>query len=82
MMSDLFGGAAPARSRFLRAASRAEKSRPAMTRSEIVEKFGVSDLKSPRAHKCFRCGASTGLGFGFRGGKTVFACKEHFGELQ
>ncbi|WP_157198939.1 hypothetical protein [Methylosinus sp. sav-2] len=55
-----------------------------MTRAEIVEKFGVSDLKSPRAHLCFRCGASTGLGFGslHRGVKIVFACKAHYGELQ
>ncbi|CAN2533086.1 hypothetical+protein [Methylocapsa aurea] len=55
-----------------------------MTRSEIVERFGVADLKSPRAHLCFRCGVSTGLGFGnlHRGGTIVFACKEHFGELQ
>lgn len=70
-MTDLFG---VARSK--------NRPRAKMTRAEIVEKFGVSDLKSPRAHLCFRCGASTGLGFGFRGGKTVFACKEHFGELQ
>jgi hypothetical protein len=70
-MSDLFG-----------VARRASRPRVKPTRAEIVERFGVSDLKSPRAHRCFRCGASTGLGFGFRGGKIVFACKEHFGELQ
>ncbi|TDX65169.1 hypothetical protein EDE12_103141 [Methylosinus sp. sav-2] len=72
-MSDLFG-----------AARRASRPRVKPTRAEIVERFGVSDLKSPRAHLCFRCGASTGLGFGslHRGTKIVFACKEHFGELQ
>ncbi|MBY6242820.1 hypothetical protein [Methylosinus sp. Sm6] len=54
-----------------------------MTRAEIVARFGVVDLKSPRAHKCFRCGVSTGLAFGslLRGGKIVFACKTHFEEL-
>jgi hypothetical protein len=61
-------------------------SRPRMkpTRAEIVERFGVSDLRSPRAHLCFRCSVSTGMAFGLlhRGEKLVFACKEHFGELQ
>jgi hypothetical protein len=72
-MSDLFG-----------VARRAGRPRVKPTRAEIVERFGVSDLKSPRAHLCFRCGASTGMAFGLlhRGGKTVFACKERFGELQ
>jgi hypothetical protein len=54
-----------------------------MTRAEIVARFGVADLKSPRAHKCFRCEVSTGLAFGslLRGGKIVFACNTHFEEL-
>lgn len=55
-----------------------------MSRADIIAQFGVSDLKSPRAHLCFRCDAPTGLAFGrFRPGeKIVFACKAHFGELQ
>lgn len=72
-MTDLFG-----------AARRANKSAMRMTRAEIVARFGVTDLKSPRAHLCFRCGVSTGLAFGLlhRGEKIVFACGRHFGELQ
>jgi hypothetical protein len=55
-----------------------------MTREEIFARHGVVDLKSPQAHRCFRCEASTGLGFGFLhrpGGRLVFACEAHFGEL-
>lgn len=54
------------------------------TRAEIVARHGLRDLRDPRAHKCFRCGASTGLGFGLphRCEAVVFACKAHFGDLQ
>jgi hypothetical protein len=72
-MTDLFGVAA-----------RASKTRAKPMRAEPVERFGISELKSPRAHRCFRCGLFTGLAFGLlhRGEKIVFACKEHIGELQ
>lgn len=72
-MTNLFGTAPRATKKSLR-----------MTRAEIVARFGVTDLKSARAHLCFRCGASTAFAFGLhhRGEKMVFACKEHLGELQ
>lgn len=81
-MADLLGDA-PARRQFSQPPTRAEKLSPRMTRAEIVARFGVADLKSPRAHKCFRCGVSTGLAFGslLRGGKIVFARQAHFEEL-
>lgn len=55
-----------------------------MSTQEIIARYGVADLKSPAAHTCFRCGVSTGLSFGLpaRGEKSVFACREHIGELR
>jgi hypothetical protein len=52
-----------------------------MSRDEIVVRYGVDDLKSPRAHRCFRCDASAGVAFGRRGEKLVFACAAHIEEL-
>jgi hypothetical protein len=52
-----------------------------MTREEIFARFGIVDLKSPRAHRCFRCEASTGLAHGDPRRGVVFACKAHIGEL-
>lgn len=75
---DLFGESA---------AQTAPASRPApagaarMTRSEIVARYGVVDLKSPQAHRCFRCDAETGLCFGDPRRGVVFACRAHIGEL-
>jgi hypothetical protein len=40
----------------------------------------VRDLKSPDAHKCFVCGAFTGLARCVSPGAFVFHCKAHEGE--
>jgi hypothetical protein len=75
---DLFGASA---------AGVAPASRPApagaarLTRGEIFARYGVVDLKSPQAHRCFRCDAETGLGHGDPRSGIVFACKAHIGEL-
>lgn len=79
-MADLFGGV-PHQTR---ASPKARDTPPRETRAAIVARHGLRDLRDPRAHKCFWCGASTGLGHGLphRGEPVVFACKAHFGELQ
>ncbi|CAN2532562.1 hypothetical+protein [Methylocapsa aurea] len=90
-MSDLFGGALPAARRGPRDAvidpapidPTGLANVGALLRDEIIERFGLRDLKSSRAHRCFRCGASTGLAKGLlhRGEALVFACRDHIGEL-
>jgi hypothetical protein len=86
-MSDLFGGALPAAKRNARDAGPIDPAGLAnvgeLLRGEIIERFGLRDLKSARAHLCFRCGVSTGLAKGLlhRGEALVFACRDHIGEL-
>ncbi|ATQ67752.1 MULTISPECIES: hypothetical protein [Methylosinus] len=84
-MADLFGGASAGAMFRFAPSKEGGKTDIAMTRDEIVARFGVADLKSPQAHKCFRCKALTGTAFGFLnrpGGRLVFACTAHFRELQ
>jgi hypothetical protein len=42
----------------------------------------IADLKSPLAHRCFRCGCFTPLGLRKKAGEIVWACAEHFGALR
>jgi len=81
-MTDLFDAAPPSnKARVRSTAAMSTRERP--TRVSVVERFSISELRSPRAHRCFRCGVFTALGFGLlhRDEKIVFACKEHFGDL-
>ncbi|WP_018265526.1 hypothetical protein [Methylosinus sp. LW4] len=79
-MADLFGDVG----QDAQASRKARGPAARETRGEIVQRYGVADLRDARAHKCFRCEVSTGLGFGLphRGERVVFACKAHFAELQ
>jgi hypothetical protein len=42
----------------------------------------IADLKSPLAHRCFRCGCFTPLGLLKKTGGIVWACAKHFGTLR